>query len=338
MNGTIVKNITKSTMGLFVCVLFVLGMAFNSYGGTKVLKIGHVNAPTTVFQKACELFKDRVEEKTNGSLKVEIYPAGQLGGTTELVQGMTLGTVACYPETDLIFGSTASYYKLWGVYFLFKSMDEVKKFKEGPLQIKFEKQLINNGGIRQLGYFDSNFKWTVLSKKPLYTIDDLKGLKIRCPQIETMIRSWNSFDSHPVGIDWGEVYTSLSTNLVHAVDNQIADMWHEKFNEVTKYHCLTYGMQTLISWNFSEKIWQSLSSSEQKAISQTVEEIRPTIKSLADEDLKIALDDIEKKGISTIKTEREPLANRIGEKINYILSDEKELIDMYWQIRKGQSK
>ena len=333
------KNVRQSLVGLvvvFLSVFLVLYLSLPSYGKEKVLKVGHVNAASSHIGYAADLFKKLVEEKTKGSVKVEVYPAGQIGGTQELVQAMALGTVASYPEIELIFGSLAPYYKLWGVYYLFDSIDEAIKFKKGPLQKEFEGQLLESG-IRQLGWYNANFIYNLLSKKPVRNVDDVQGLRNRCPMVETMIRSWKVIGSSPVTLDWGEVYTSLSTNLIDAVDNAIADMYHEGFHEVGDYLCLTRGVMCLVSWNFSDKIWQTLNPSEQEAILEAISEIKGSMKEWSDKDLETALEAYKKRGVQIIETDRTGFSKRIEDKIDYVLSDDKELIDMFWQIRKAQS-
>ncbi len=332
-----VKNTKLFGMVGVLSLILILTPAASSFGEVKVLKVGHTNAATSHYQKACELFKQLVEKKTNGTIKIEIYPAEQLGGNQEEVQGLSLGTIAIHLETDLSLAPSANYSKLWAVFYIFDNLDEAEKFKSSPLNKKLHDQLLKVG-IRQVGYYSPNFTFNMLSRKPVYKLGDLKGLKNRCMQVDVMVKCWKSLGSNPVALSFGEVYTSLSTGLVDAMDNPIGDMYHERFHEVTKYLCMTKAMQSVVCWNFSEKVWKSLAANEQKAIMEAAEEVKNPMREWADKDLSEALQAFKKQGIEVIDTDLTGFSERINENIDNILGGDRELIDMYRQIRKAQSK
>jgi TRAP-type C4-dicarboxylate transport system substrate-binding protein len=331
------KKIGKILTITFLSAVLILSLSSYLYAKAKVLKCGHVNAPTSHYHASSMMLKELVEKKSKGALEIEVYPAEQLGTGQEHIQGMALGTIAIHPEIDLILGNIAPYYKLWAVFYICDNLEEAKKLKMGPFQDKFNEQLLS-AGIRQIGWYDANWVSNLLSKKPIYKLEDLQGLKNRSIPVEAMIRSWKALGTSPVATSYGEVYTSLATNLIHAMDNPIADMWHERFHEPTDYLCMTQDLNQVVSWNVSEKIWQTLTPSEQQVVLEAVEELKGPMKEWCDKDLQAALAAFKEDGIETINTDLTGFAERIGEKIDYILSGDKELIDMYWQIRNSQSK
>lgn len=320
---------------LVLTISLIIGLPTGVQAKAKVLKFGHVNAPSSHYQFACLEFKKILEKKSNGALKVEVYPAEQLGTGQEHIQGLVLGTIACNPEIDVLLANVAPLYNVWGVFYLFDSMDNVKKFKAGPLQEQMNKQAISKG-IRQIGYYDCNHIFNMFSKKPVAKLADLKGLKNRTIPVPSLIAGWKALGSSVVGLSFSEVYTSLATNLIQAVDNPIADMYHEKFHEVTDYLCMTQDLINVVSWNFSEKVWQDLTPQEQKWVVETANEVQPAVKKWADKDKQLAMDAIKKKGMKVINTDLTGFADRISSNIDEILGGDKEVIKLYKDIRAAQ--
>ncbi len=326
---------TKTSALILIAVMVSFFMASTTFAKVTVLKFGHVNAPSSHFHFACLEFKKVLEAKSNGAIKVEVYPAEQLGTGQEHIQGLVLGTIACNPEIDVLLGNVAPLYNVWGVFYLFDSVENVKKFKAGPLQEKMNQQAISKG-IRQIGYYDCNNVFNMLSKKPIYKLEDLKGLKNRTIPVESLIAGWKALGSSVVGLSFSEVYTSLSTNLIQAIDNPIADMYHEKFHEVTDYLCMTQDLVNVVSWNFSEKVWQSLTPQEQKWVTETAVEIQPAVKAWSDKDDEAALAAFKKKGIQIIETDLTGFADKISANIDTVLGGNQEIIQLYKDIRAAQ--
>jgi len=320
---------------LVLSLALVMGLSTGVQAKAKVLKFGHVNSPSSHFHFACLEFKKVLEAKSKGTLKVEVYPAEQLGTGQEHIQGLVLGTIACNPEIDVLLANVSPLYNVWGVFYLFDSIENVKKFKAGPLQEKMNQQAIKNG-VRQIGYYDCNNVFNMLSKKPIYKLEDLKGLKNRTIPVPSLIAGWKALGTSVVGLSFSEVYTSLATNLIQAMDNPIPDMYHEKFHEVTDYLCMTKDLINVVSWNFSEKVWQSLSPEEQKWVTETAVEIQPAIKAWSDKDVKMAMDAFKKKGIKIINTDLTGFADRIAANIDEILDGKQDVIQLYKDIRAAQ--
>lgn len=306
-----------------------------TFAKAKVLKFGHVNSPSSHFHFACMEFKRVLEKNSNGALKIEVYPSEQLGTGQEHIQGLVLGTIACNPEIDVLLANVAPMYNVWGVFYLFDSVENVKKFKAGPLQAKMNKQAISRG-IRQIGYYDCNNVFNMLSKRPINKLADLKGLKNRAIPAQSLLRGWKALGSSVVGLSFSEVYTSLSTNLIHAIDNPMADMYHEKFHEVTEYLNMTQALINVVSWNFSERVWQSLTPQEQKWVTEAAIEIQPAVKAWSDKDDKAAMDAFNKKGIKIVNTDLTGFADKIATNIDTILDGNQEIIDLYKDIRAAQ--
>ena len=324
----------KLTVILFAVALF-FSVTTAVYAKAKVLKFGHVNSPASHFHFASMEFKRVLEKNSNGALKIEVYPSEQLGTGQEHIQGLILGTIACNPEIDVLLGNVAPLYNVWGAFYLFDSVENVKKFKAGPLQKRMNDQAISKG-IRQIGYYDCNNVFNMLSTRPINNLADLKGLKNRTIPVQSLLNGWKALGSSVVGLSFSEVYTSLSTNLIQAIDNPVADMYHEKFHEVTDYLNMTQDLINVVSWNFSEKVWQSLTPQEQKWVTEAAIEIQPAVKAWSDKDDKLAYDAFEKKGIKIVNTDLTGFAEKIGGNIEIILDGDEEVISLYNDIRAAQ--
>jgi TRAP-type C4-dicarboxylate transport system substrate-binding protein len=91
------KKMKKTFMVMLLSLVLIFALTVPSFAGKKICKLGHVNSPASIFQYGAEAFKAAVEKELP-DWTVELYPAGQLGGSLAMIQGMTLGTVDIYTE------------------------------------------------------------------------------------------------------------------------------------------------------------------------------------------------------------------------------------------------
>jgi TRAP-type C4-dicarboxylate transport system substrate-binding protein len=230
--------------------------------GKKVIKLGHVGSPASIFQYNSLEFEKALEE-LSPNIDVQVFPSGQLGGTLELMQGLQIGTVGVYPEFGYIWEGVVPEFKALAVHYTFKDNKSYRDFIYSDIMAEWNEKLIKKGGVRITGTTYGGSEFNFMSKKPIYTMADVKGVKNRCAQMAPLLESWKAYGANPTPLDWGEVYTSLATGVIDGLDNPVMDMHDEKFDEVAKYINMTGNLQSSIDFNTSEKIWQTLTAEEQ---------------------------------------------------------------------------
>ena len=254
----------KQTFRILMVGLVVMALSVSPvFAGKKICKLGHVNSPASIFQFGAEVFKAEVE-KNLPDWTIELYPAGQLGGSLAMIQGLTLGTVDIYTEFISVWADMVPEYQVFAVHYKFDSVDEYEKFMNSATFAKMNEKMIKTNNTTNIGNMRAGSVYNHFSNKPLYTVDDAKGLVGRVAQMAPLVRCWQAYGAKPTSMDWGEIYTSLQTGVITAIDNPILDMYDEKFHEAVKYLNMTNNIYNMISYQTSTLFWDGLSAKEKE--------------------------------------------------------------------------
>lgn len=245
----------------------------SSQESVKVIKFAHngPSIPEHPMNVAANKFKETVEKNSNGKLKVEIYPAGQLGDARTIVEGVQMGTIEMGDVENGPMGRFVPAAMLWDLPYLFKDLDMAHKVLDGPVGQKIANMYLDKG-IRLLAYNDGGFRYFTNSKNPIATPNDLKGLKIRVMESEVMIATINAFGASAVPMAFGEVYTALQQKTVDGQENPLDLIDSQKFYEVQKYLSLSEHFYYPRQYIISEKLYQGLSPELQKVLTDAAKE------------------------------------------------------------------
>jgi tripartite ATP-independent transporter DctP family solute receptor len=262
----------KKTLALCVALLLCVALAAvpAPAEAAKSLKLAHLNNEDP-FDNAtgamAAVFKNLVEAGTNGSVKVEVFPSGQLGKDNEVLQQVKAGVVQSTIATS---GGMASIYPLIGVLdipFAFPNISATYSVLDGPFGDKMAADINAKTGLKILGFGDSGgFFAFSNSKRPIKTPADMKGLKIRTMGLQTHKTLVSSLGGQPVSLPWAEVYTSLQTGVADGQMNPVPIIKFAKFDEVQKYLTLSGHLFAPYPWVINQKFYDSLSKEEQEVV------------------------------------------------------------------------
>jgi tripartite ATP-independent transporter DctP family solute receptor len=153
--------------------------------------------------------------------------------------------------------------------FVFPDYSAVQKAYEGALGQKLNEAMIQSGNMRLLGLSKRGARLLTASK-PIITPDDIKGLKLRVPEIATWVAAWKEVGALPTPVAWPEVFTALQTGVVNAQENPILQIYEAKLYEVQKYVMLTEHLSAYFHWFGNEKFLQGLSPEQRKIVEEAV--------------------------------------------------------------------
>lgn len=238
----------------------------------KVMRISHLN-PENPFETHSgamgAVFKSLVETATNGSVKVELYPNGQLGKDDEVIQMVRDGIVESSISSA---GGVAVHYPLIGIFdvpFAFPNINTAHRVMdlESPLGEKLAADINAKTGLKVIGLLDSGgfFAFTN-SKRPIKTVDDMTGLRIRTMTLPTHEAMVSSIGAQPTALPWAEVYTALQTGVADGQMNPIPIIAFAKFDEVQKYLSVTNHVITPYVWFINQAFYDSLSADQQAVV------------------------------------------------------------------------
>jgi tripartite ATP-independent transporter DctP family solute receptor len=267
--------------------------------GPIVLKAGH-NGPTSFpYHKGLEFFAKEVAEKSNGKMKVDIYPSAQLGDQRQMVEGLQLGTIdLCItatsdlaqfvPETDVL-----------NLPFLFRDLQHSYKVADGAIGDKLAKAVEQKANLKVLGWWSAGVRSVFNSQKPIETPEDLKGMKIRTMPNKTDVDSFNALGAIATPIPYSELYTALQQDVIKAAENDPMSYYQMKFYEVCKYYSLTEhyingGNRPLL---ISMKTWAKLSDEQKKIITEAAKKATDYERKLFEDESAKTMKLLEEKGV-----------------------------------------
>jgi tripartite ATP-independent transporter DctP family solute receptor len=199
----------------------------HSWAPDPVQAPGHINALK---------FQELVQQKSQGQLTIQIFPASQLGEERAAAEGIKMGTVDLMTSGTAIWANFAPKLGVCDLPYLFTTFAQAKKVLTGPAADDLGQYLGQATGARLLGFWGSpGFRNVATKSKEVKSLDDLKGLKVRVIQTPTYIRTFELLGASPTPMAFGEVYLGIQTGVIDGWEHDAPTMASAKMYEVTKY-------------------------------------------------------------------------------------------------------
>ena len=255
---------------LFLALTVATVIAVPAAHAQKVLKYAHFQPAKDDQPKhvAALAFKEHVEKATNGSIKVEIYPAGQFGKDQPTMEGLKLGTLELAVAHD---GAIATVYKqigVLGIPFLYENHEHAWRVYDSKWKDEFSADMIKKTGIRMLGVADNGVRHFTNSQKPIHTPADMKGMKIRIqpsPVYKTLVESLGASAS---AIPWAELPTALQQKVVDGQENGVTNILAASLYQSQKFATLDGHVWSIHAYLINERFYQGLTPTEKKAVEE----------------------------------------------------------------------
>lgn len=289
-------------MKLSKLLVLVLGIALSGVAmaaGEIVIKFSHVVAANTPKGKAAEYFKKLAEEKTKGKVKVEVYPNSQLYKDKEEMEALQLGAVQMLAPSLAKFGPLGvKEFEAFDLPYIFDNYDELHKVTQGSIGQALLKKL-EPKGMYGLAFWDNGFK-SFSAKKPLRTLADYRGLKMRIQSSKVLEEEIRTLGGLPQVMAFSEVYQALDTGVVDGTENPPSNMYTQKMHEVQSHLSITehgyLGYAVLVN----KKFWDGLPPDVRKALEEAMKESTSYANRIAQEENDKDLDLIRKSGKTTV--------------------------------------
>lgn len=206
-----------------------------------VVLIGaHVNTTDSSYQAGFEAMKEKLEELSGGTMTVEIHPNGELGGgEAELVEKMATGTVDMIVSAPNFVATTGvREADLFSIPFLYSGTDHWKKVLTGEVGQAVNEKISAAGTFHSLGYWMCGTR-VYFGVKLVNTAADLKGVKIRVQDSDTVRSVWTALGANPCVLAYNELYSGLQNHVIDAAENDLGNILLQKFYEAGPYVSLT---------------------------------------------------------------------------------------------------
>ncbi|MEX0773601.1 MAG: TRAP transporter substrate-binding protein [Balneolales bacterium] len=322
---------TRLRFHFILLLLFMVGCG--PADNTLVLKLAHGLDSSHSVHEGMVYMAELVEEKSDGEMRIDIYPNEQLGTEREALELLQIGSLDITKVSSAVMESFTPIYSIFGIPFLFTNEDHMYAIQDGPIG----KRILDASRpyrIVGLAYYDAGTRSFYTSNRPVRTPEDLNGLSIRVQESATAIRMVNTLGGSATPISWGELYTALQQGVVDGAENNAPSFYLSRHYEVSKYYTLNEHTASPDILLFSEHTWENTLNEEQRAIIQEAAlESVPHQRELWAEASETALKAVEEAGVEIIRPDREPFMEASQPIYDHLESQQPELYELMIEIQ-----
>ncbi len=281
----------------------------SSEGGVIELQIGTVTAPGSLVSASSEEFARRINERLEGRVRVEFFGSSQLGNDEVLVQKLKLGTLD-FAVPSTIMSSLVEEFGLFEMPYLVRDRDHMRRIGEEIFWPSLAPAA--EAGYRVLGLWENGFRHITNNTRPIYTPEDLSGIKLRTPRGEWRFKLFRVFGANPTPMPLAEVFVALQTGVIDGQENPFAQLASLKFHEVQEYLSLTghvYSPSYLLT---GVNRWNRLPVDIRAVIEQTAREMQDFVYSEAERMDRELLEELRASSIEINEADRERFLEASG--------------------------
>lgn len=291
-------------------LVFLPGCGKNSK--VRVIKLAHALDVTHPVHKGMVYMAGKVAEYSQGKMRVDIYPGGQLGAERELIELLQIGSLAMTKVSAAPLEAFVPEMKIFGLPYVFRDSEHRWKVLNGPIG----RRLLLAGEpflVRGMCYYDAGARSFYTKEKPVETPEDLKGLKIRVMKSITAVKMVRALGGSPTPIPWGELYTSLQQGVVNGAENNAPSFYLSRHYEVCKYFSLDEHTSIPDILLMSTVVWNSLSDQERQWLQKAVDESVVYQRKLWKESTEEALKAVREAGVKVSYPDKAPFVAAVKE-------------------------
>lgn len=286
----------------------LLAISFGLVGTTSaiaqtpiVIKFSHVVATDTPKGKGSERFKQLVEERSKGRIKVEVYPNSQLYKDKEELEALQLGSVQMLAPSLAKFGPLGvKEFEVFDLPFIFKDDAAFRAVTDGPVGAALFKKL-EPKGVKGLAYWDNGFH-IMSANKPLHSVADFKGLKMRIQSSKVIDAQMRALGAIPQVMAFSELYQALQSGVVDGTEGVPSNFYTQKIYEVQKHISLSNHGHLAYAVIVNKKFWEALPADIRTILEDAIKDASIYANSVAKSDNVAALEKIKASGKTIIYT------------------------------------
>lgn len=275
------------------------------------LSIAHIGALESPSNLAVEKFAQLVEERSGGTIKITNYPASQLGGDREILEGIVGGTVDMgIPGA----GITAIYlpeYNIFDTPYIFESEEHMMNAAQGELGQELADKFLETTGVRVVTQ-----NWKRGTRQSIFTkevkdLNDFAGVKIRLPEVEAYLKAFELLGTKPTIVPFNETYSALQQGVVEGMECPLDWIYDNKFYEICKHLVITNHDYSVMTVLMNEQKWNSLTAEQQKIILEAAIEAGEYENQILAEKESEYLEKMKAAGVTVYEPDLEPFLEKV---------------------------
>lgn len=252
-------------------MLALLSVPGTALAADYTIRLAHTHTEEGQYYKGSELFKELVEERSNGRIKVEHYPAGQLGADRDIQEGVQMGIIQAGLSSSPVV-LLNDYFKLLDAPYLFVDRDHVTAVLDGPIGRHLAKPL-EDVGIKHLAYWENGFRHITNNVRPINVPEDLRGIKLRTPESPVRMKTFQVLGANPVPMAFTELFGALQQGIVDGQENPLTTIYQASFQEVQRYLSLTNHVYSPVHLLMNKALFDSMPPDLQQIVEEAAQEV-----------------------------------------------------------------
>jgi tripartite ATP-independent transporter DctP family solute receptor len=251
---------------------FALAVAFASgaQAQTVTIRWGDVVPATHPSVQMIERIAADVKAKSNGRIAIQAFPAGQLGGSRDMIDAVANGAQQIVTEGAANFGAWVPSISVVEAPYVWRDAAHLQKAMSGPVGQKFNETLVKARGMRILGTTYYGTRHITTTSREVKSPADMAGFKLRVPENDVFKAMAEAWGAKPTPMNFGELYLALKQNVVDGQENPLPTIKSGKFDEVQKYLVLSGHIITPRLVVVNEAFWQGLSAADRKLLEDAI--------------------------------------------------------------------
>lgn len=240
----------------------------------RTLQLGHVNPGTESdhLQTCSTQFAKKLSELSGGTIQVTVVSDSQLGTDREMIEGMQMGTVDMTLCMNSSLGAFFPKLQAFDLPYLFENRDQVYGvFDDEELMGKLSEELYETSKVKILGVADGGFRNVMNNIKPINSISDISGMKLRLPENAVWSSCFKAFGASPTTMSFSEVYTAVQQGTVDGFELPVASTYSGGYASIVKYYSLTEHLFTALDLCMAASTWESFNEEEQGWIQEAAD-------------------------------------------------------------------
>ncbi len=260
----------------------------------------HVAGYPTV--AAVEAMGKKLEAATSGRLSIQMFPAMQLGGEKEMIEQAQVGALQFARISVGPVGTIVDELNVFNMPFVFRDVAHMRKVIDGPIGEEMMEKISTNAQTRLIGlaWMDAGARSVYNVKRPVRSVDDLKGLKVRMMGNPIFVDTMNALGGNGIAMGMDQVYNALQTGVVDGAENNVPSYDSFGHFQLAKFYSLTEHLIIPEILVFSRRSWEGLSKADQDLVKKVSKEAQFEQRKLWDEREAVSMKKVKDSGIEVI--------------------------------------